>query len=247
MPAGHPDTRPPPRTPPRTACRVRGRSVPATPAHHDTHRAASRRVAADMQSMTARALDVRRATPNEYHLGVEVALAAQAATGFPIDRTPDELRAVLTARQSHAVGVWLAWRGSEVVGHGLVEPIEPGSKWARMSDEGIADACNAGTLVELGGPRRPSQSPPTRRSRRPRDDAAAMGDRPRPECLHLRVDQLRRVGTTGTTLRLPHRRSPHAPHRLLRLPPCPLSAAVGARSVRGVWDRNPLGCPITPP
>lgn len=96
-------------------------------------------------------IEVRQAAPTEHHHGISIALAAQSATGFPTDRTPEELREVLSARQSRALGVWLAWHHDTPVGHGLIEPIAPGTKWEHVTDTRIAQACRDNRLVELGG------------------------------------------------------------------------------------------------
>lgn len=84
--------------------------------------------------------------------GVDVALAAQAATGFPSDRTPDELVDVLTRRMRGSAAVLLAFRDGQAAGLGLIEPVPRDSRsWVHVTDRVVHYARIGGTLVEIGG------------------------------------------------------------------------------------------------
>lgn len=84
--------------------------------------------------------------------GIDVALAAQAATGFPSDRTPSELVDVLERRMWNSTAVLLAFHDGQAAGLGLIEPVPAGStSWSHVADPVVQAALADGTLVEVGG------------------------------------------------------------------------------------------------
>lgn len=96
-------------------------------------------------------VEVRRAEPVEFALGLEVALAAQQATGFPSDVDAPTLGTHLARRQREAAGVWLAFEDGQAVGHALVAFAgQSHPTWGPVTDPLVAAARGAGRLVELG-------------------------------------------------------------------------------------------------
>lgn len=94
----------------------------------------------------------RLARQFEYPLGVNVAVAAQAATGFPSDVDGPTLRQRLAERQKGAAAVWLSFLGADAVGHALVATVgEDHPTWGPIADAVVASARAEGRLVELGG------------------------------------------------------------------------------------------------
>lgn len=95
---------------------------------------------------------IRRAQPVLFPLGVEMAVAAQRATGLPSDVDEATLRVALMARQHDAAGVWLAHLGGQAVGHALVTLVgDSHDTWGRVSDVRVDATRTEGRLLDLGG------------------------------------------------------------------------------------------------
>lgn len=91
------------------------------------------------------------AAASQWGDGIAVAVAAQRATGFPLNVTPDELPAEFALRQQHAEGVWLAYDDGRCVGHALVSLVGPDlPKWSLATDPAVRHAHDAGRLAEFG-------------------------------------------------------------------------------------------------
>ena len=101
-------------------------------------------------------LSVAEAAADLWPRGADLVAAAQAATGFPTNVSPDQVREHTARRQAAALNVWIASAtgptGALVVGHGLLVPVAPGHPdWAGVEDASVDIALRDGRLVELGG------------------------------------------------------------------------------------------------
>lgn len=90
--------------------------------------------------------------PDRFAEGIEVAVSAKRATGFPSDMDEETLRTALSLRQHLSEGVWLAVDGGETIGHALCTVAnDDHPTWGRVTHPAIAGARASGRLLELGG------------------------------------------------------------------------------------------------
>lgn len=95
---------------------------------------------------------IQRVQPEFFSVGVDIAAAAQKATGMPPNIDEMMLRISLAQRQRNAAGVWLAFTGEGPAGHGLAALVgNDHETWGRVEEPSVVTARRQGRLLELGG------------------------------------------------------------------------------------------------